>query len=214
MARRIVIKGTSGVGKTTLGTELAARLGVPFIELDALHHGPNWSAPPDEVFRARVREAMDAAPDGWVIDGSYDTKLGETVLGAADTIVWLDLPLWVMFPRLWRRTMHRIVNKVELWNGNRETWRDQFASRETILFWAVRSHVEHRREWPARFAGDPRFVRLRSDAEVRRWLDAQAAERPGAIPRGGDDAEPQEAQVAGLRTMSSTSQRPSRSTKM
>ena len=38
MARRIVIKGTSGVGKTTFGAELAARLGVPFIELDALHH--------------------------------------------------------------------------------------------------------------------------------------------------------------------------------
>jgi len=38
---RIVIKGTSGVGKTTFGADLAGRLGVPFIELDALHHGPD-----------------------------------------------------------------------------------------------------------------------------------------------------------------------------
>ena len=173
MARRITIKGTSGVGKSTFGEELARRLGVPFIELDALHHGPNWSEPPDEVFRARVRDAMDAAPDGWVIDGNYDTKLGDTVLGAADAIVWLDFPLWVTFPRLWRRTMHRIRNNVELWSGNRETWRDQFASRETIFFWSVRFHYDHRREWPSRFGDDPRFVRLRSVAEARRWLEAQ-----------------------------------------
>jgi adenylate kinase family enzyme len=189
MTRRIVIKGTSGVGKTTFGAELAARLGVSFIELDALHHGPNWSAPPDDVFRDRVRVAMEAAPDGWVIDGSYDTKLGDTVLGAADTIVWLDLPLRVMFPRLWRRTMHRIMNNVELWAGNRETWRDQFASRESIFYWAVRTHFEHRREWPARFGGDPRFVRLRTVDEARRWLESQAGGPVGAIDRRSPDAD-------------------------
>ena len=160
-------------GKTTFGTELAGRIGLPCIELDALHHGPNWSAPTDEAFRARVRDAMDACPNGWVIDGNYDRKLGETVVGAADTIVWLDLPLRITFPRLWRRTMHRIRNDVELWSGNHETWRDQFASRESIFLWAVRAHRRHRREWPSRFGNDPRFVRLRSDAEARRWMDAQ-----------------------------------------
>lgn len=170
---RIVVKGTSGSGKSTFGTALADRLGVPYIELDALHHGPNWSAPTDEMFQARVREAMDAAPDGWVIDGNYDSKLGDTVIGAADTILWLDLPLRTTFPRLWRRTMNRIRNDVELWNGNRETWRDQFLSRESIFFWTVRSHMRHRREWPAGFGHDQRFVRLRSDAEARRWLKAQ-----------------------------------------
>ena len=181
MPQRVTVKGTSGVGKTTFGTELARRLGVPFIELDALHHGPNWAAPPDEVFRARVRQALDATPDGWVIDGNYDTKLGDTVLGEVDTIVWLDFPLWVTFPRLWRRTLHRIRNDVELWAGNRETWRDQFASRETIFFWSVRSHFEHRRHWPARFGDDPRLVRLRSPREAQRWLDAQGAPDADAV---------------------------------
>jgi hypothetical protein len=127
------------------------------------------------VFRARVREVLDAAPEGWVVDGNYDTKLGDTVLSQVDTIVWLDLPLRVMFPRLWRRTMHRITHKVELWSGNRETWRDQFASRETIFYWAVRSHIEHRRDWPALFGDDPRLVRLRSAKEARRWLEQQGA---------------------------------------
>jgi adenylate kinase family enzyme len=177
MTRRIAIKGTSGVGKTTFAAELARNLDLSFIELDALHHGPNWTAPPADVFQARVRAALDTAPDGWVIDGNYDTKLGDTVLGAVDTIVWLDLPLRVVMPRLWRRTMYRIRNDVELWNGNRETWRDQFASRESILYWSVKTHIRHRREWPSRFGDDPRLVRLRTPAEAQRWLDAQAPDR-------------------------------------
>jgi hypothetical protein len=30
--------------------------------------------------------------DGWVLDGSYQGKLGDLVLHRADTIVWLDQP--------------------------------------------------------------------------------------------------------------------------
>ena len=67
MARRISVRGTSGSGKSTFGQELARRLGLAYIELDALHHGPNWNEATAEELRVRVREAMDGAPDGWVI---------------------------------------------------------------------------------------------------------------------------------------------------
>jgi adenylate kinase family enzyme len=167
----VVVKGTSGAGKSTFAAELAQRLGVAYVELDALHHGPNWTEPTAAEFRRHIDAVLTAASAGWVVDGNYDTKLGETVLAAADAIVWLDLPLRVKFPRLWRRTLHRIRNNVELWNGNRETWRDQFASRDSIFVWTIRSHVEHRRQWPAQFGRDPRLVRLRSEADARRWLD-------------------------------------------
>lgn len=172
--RRIVIKGTSGAGKTTLCADLADRLGITFIELDSLHHGPNWSVEPVETFRARVWAAMEAAPRGWVIDGNYDTKLGNLVTDAADTIVWLDLPLPVKLWRLWRRTFYRVRHDVELWNGNRETWRSQFASLDSLFPYAVRAHRKHRCEWPARFAGDPRVVRLRSTREVDHWVESLA----------------------------------------
>jgi adenylate kinase family enzyme len=171
--RRVNIKGTSGSGKTTFAQELARRLGVPYVELDALHHGPNWSEPTDEEFRARVREAMDAAPRGWVIDGNYESKLGDTVIGEAETIVWLDLPLRLKLGRLWRRTSDRIRDDVELWNGNKENWRNAFWGRESLFAWMLRTHVSQRREWPRRYGADPRFVRLRSDAEARVWLELQ-----------------------------------------
>ena len=172
--QRIVVRGVSGAGKSTFAAELARRLGLAYVELDALHHGPNWSEPTPEAFRARVRAAMTAAPAGWVIDGNYDSKLGETVIAAADTIVWLDLPLAIKLRRLWRRTLHRIRDDVELWSGNRETWSGAFVGRESLFAWTLRSHVRHRRQMPAHFGHDPRLVRLRSAAAARRWLDEQA----------------------------------------
>lgn len=38
-----VIASASGNGKTTVARELADRLGAPFVELDALVHGPGWT---------------------------------------------------------------------------------------------------------------------------------------------------------------------------
>lgn len=172
--RRINVKGTSGAGKTTFAADLARRLDLPWIELDALYHGPNWSEPTVEEFRARVRAAMDAAPEGWVIDGNYDSHLGDTVACAADTVVWLDLPFWLKMRRLWLRTAYRVRHAPELWNGNRETWRGAFLSRDSLFVYAIRTHIRHRRRWPLQFGEDPRFVRLRSDAEVRRWLEDQS----------------------------------------
>jgi adenylate kinase family enzyme len=169
--RRVNVKGISGSGKSTFAVQLARRLDLPYIELDALHHGPNWAEPTAEEFKARVREAMDAAPGGWVIDGNYEGKLGDTVLREADTIVWLDLPFWLKARRLLRRTHRRIRDDVELWSGNRETWRGVLWDRDALLWWMVKGHFRHRRRWPERFAGDARFVRLRSVDEARRWLD-------------------------------------------
>jgi adenylate kinase family enzyme len=172
--RRVNVKGTSGSGKTTFARELARRLDLPFVELDALHHGPNWYQPTAEEFSARVREAIEARPDGWVIDGNYESKLGTTVVGAADTIVWLDLPLPLKLRRLWRRTILRIRDNVELWSGNRESWRGAFLGRDSLFWWMLKTHFRHRRTWPRRYGGDPRFVRLRSVREAREWLDGVA----------------------------------------
>ena len=170
---RVNVKGISGSGKTTFARELAERLGVPYLELDAIHHGPNWTEASADELQARVREFMARTPEGWVIDGNYESKLGRLVLDAADRIVWLDPPLRIALGRLWRRTRHRIRDDVELWRGNRESWRNALLGFDSLFVWTLRSWFRHRRHWPRRLAARPDVVRLRSVDEARRWLDAQ-----------------------------------------
>ena len=162
-----VIGSASGSGKSTFSRALAAKLGVPFHELDALHHGPNWTeATPDEL-RAKVEPLV--AGEAWVLDGGYMGKLGLLVVEAADTVVWIDLPIRVWLPRLLRRTVRRIRTHEELWNGNRESVRGAFLGWNALVPWALRAHFSRRREYPARLAHLP-VARLRTQADVDRFL--------------------------------------------
>jgi adenylate kinase family enzyme len=162
-----VIATASACGKTTVGRQLAGRLGVPFVELDALHHGPGWTEATAEELRAKVEPII--ATDAWVIDGGYQGKIGTIVQDAADTIVWLDLPRRVWLPRLIRRTTVRIVRREELWNGNRESFRTALLGRDGLILFSLRQVRRRRAEYPARFASR-NLVRLRSQREVDRWL--------------------------------------------
>jgi adenylate kinase family enzyme len=171
--KRVAVMGGSCVGKTTVSRRLAARLGVPHIELDALHHDAGWQEAPAEVFQERVLAAFGAAPDGWVADGNYRSKLGNLVLEHADTAVLLAPPFRVAFGRALRRTIGRTLTREELWNGNREQIRFVF-TRYWIPWWVLQTHRHNAREIPTRVAEHPHLelVQLRSEAEIEAWLQS------------------------------------------
>jgi hypothetical protein len=170
--RRVWVIGISGSGKTTLAAALARRLGVPHIELDAMHHGPDWAEPELDQFRADVGAVI--ARECWVVDGGYQRKLGTMVPEAADTLIWLDLPLHTSMLRTARRSLGRVLRRTELWNGNRETLRGLFWGRESLLGWSLTQHRVYERSLPELFASPEcsgkRILRLRSAKAVRAWL--------------------------------------------
>ncbi len=145
---------------------------MPFVELDALVHGPDWRETPDDELRRLLEPVL--AGDGWVIDGGYWGKIGDLVLGQADAVVWLDLPLYVWLPRLMRRTLRRIRGREEMWNGNRESLKGAVWGRDALIPYALRAHYRHRRADPVKLARFP-VVRLRSQAEIDRFLSDAVA---------------------------------------
>lgn len=170
--QRIAIVGTPGAGKTTLGEQLSRRLGYPFVDLDSLGWDPGWTMPPPDVMNARVSAALTG--DHWITAGNY-SRVRPIVWGRADTILWLDYPLYrVIYPRLFRRTMRRVITREELWGGNRESFRTQFLSRESLFAYAARSHERRKTEFPAELARPEyshlRLLRFSSPAELERWL--------------------------------------------
>jgi adenylate kinase family enzyme len=172
--QRIVIIGPTGSGKSTLAGQLGPRLSLPIIELDTLYWRPNWQESPTDEFRGRVGSAV--AGTRWIIIGNYG-QARDLLWQRADTLIWLDYPLWVIFPRLFRRTVKRIVTQEELWGtGNRESWRKQFFSRESLFLWLWKSQPRQRRAYPLALAEPQhahlRVFRFRRPAAVDQWLEA------------------------------------------
>jgi energy-coupling factor transporter ATP-binding protein EcfA2 len=173
--RRVSVVGMTGSGKTTFAKALATALGIPYVELDALFWQAGWQESSVDDFRARVGSAV--AEDAWVIDGNYWSRIGGLVWTRADTVVWLDPPFVPRFANLLWRTLRRSWSRVELWNGNRESFRGAFLSRDSLLLFALRTAPGGRRRGEARLA-QPEYAhlrvhRLRSPAEADRWLQAE-----------------------------------------
>ena len=157
---------------------LATRPAVPWVELDGLHHGPGWAEPDPAEFRATVAHELDR--DGWVVDGELPREARHHGAEAADTVVWLDLPLRVTVRRhVVARSARRWWRTTELWNGNRESLRGVLGGRESLLYWASR-HTQYRRKLPVEFAG----------RAVRRQAGRAAALRSARCGRGWPACQP------------------------
>lgn len=170
--QRIIVVGTSGSGKTTLAHHLATRWNVPHVELDALHWESDWQEAPVPVFRERVTRALSS--DAWCADGNY-RAVRDIVWGRADTLIWLDYPLWICLVRLLRRTLHRMLTRDPLWGtNNRENLRTALFQRDSLFLWAIQTHSRRRRDY-FRLLSQPEnahitVIRLHSSRDTDRWL--------------------------------------------
>jgi adenylate kinase family enzyme len=119
---RISVVGTTGSGKTTFAKALAAQLGLPSIEMDALNWQAGWRdlsrTDPDEFIR---QVSLAIAPDTWVLDGAYGL-VRDLVWRRATHLIWLDYDRSTIMSRVIRRSLLRAALRTELWAGNRERW--------------------------------------------------------------------------------------------
>lgn len=180
--RRVSVVGNAGSGKSRLAGEIAALLGVPHVELDAIHHLADWEPIDPDEFVAQV--AAVAAAEGWVVDGNYRRVVVDgPVWKRADTIVWLDLPRRTVMVQVARRTLRRIIRHEQLWNGNREPLRNLYAwdPHKSIIRWAWTQHAKYRERFSSAMTSPTldhiAFIRLRSHDEAERWLASLESEK-------------------------------------
>jgi adenylate kinase family enzyme len=168
---RVVVIGTSCVGKTTFAQVLAQMMNFPHVELDALHWQPNWTPRPPEEFRALTADAL--AQGCWITDGNYGS-VRDLVWSRATTVIWLNYSFPIVLWRALTRTIRRVLTQEELFSGNRESLRMAFLSRESILWWVITTFHWRRNQYRRLFdtATIPQlaYVEFRSPSEARNFL--------------------------------------------
>ncbi|MEE8398279.1 MAG: hypothetical protein V3S89_04685 [Desulfobacterales bacterium] len=182
VGRRIHVTGNSCSGKSTLGAQLANRLSVPFVELDALNWEPDWvglnDTDPTEL-ELRIKNAT--AGEGWVVAGSYMNFSQRIFWPRLETVIWLDLPMGICIWRMLHRSWVRWRSKELLWGTNYETFWPQLMvwnKKDSLLWWIVTQYRRKRRSMLA-FIAESRwqhihFIQLRSSSEIDAFSHAMA----------------------------------------
>ena len=96
----IHIIGLAGSGKTSLARAISAAHGIPAIDLDYEVYGPTGERPENEL-KARLNGILSR--EGWVTEGAYHEPWLDSLLSAADPIIWLDVPLRTCLFRIVKR---------------------------------------------------------------------------------------------------------------
>ena len=178
-ARRILVYGVTGAGKSTAALTIAARTGLPCILADELTWEPGWVAIADEEQRRRIGAVV--AEEAWVLDTAYG-KWKNLPLRRAELIVGLDYPRWLSLSRLVRRTVSRLITRERVCNGNVEQL-SMVLSRKSLILWHFQSFKRKReqmRAW-AVAPGAPPVLLFKHPRELDRWLGSLDAPKPAAL---------------------------------
>lgn len=106
-SHRILIIGSAGSGKSTFSEKLGELLSLPVIHLDQYFWKPHWQKTSDSEWEAVLEKLLQQ--EKWILEGQF--AFLERRMQAADTVIFLKLPLWLC---LWRILKRRILyhNKV------------------------------------------------------------------------------------------------------
>ena len=101
-AKRILVLGSSGSGKTTFTRHLGRILRIEPIHLDACFWQPGWISMPQTQWQEAVVALVQK--DAWIMDGTYESTL-HLRLPLADCLIVLDQSRWVCLWRVLKRKL-------------------------------------------------------------------------------------------------------------
>lgn len=170
--KRIMIIGQPGSGKSTLAASLGKATGLPVYHIDKhVHWLPNW-VERDRAEKAHLCAEIHAK-DEWIFEGGHSPTWDER-LAHADMLIWLDVPLWLRYWRVIKRTIkHHGQSRPDL----PETCPEQFSWEFMHFIWRTRNTSRRRMNWTfGQVPADKRKYQLTSLDQVGIFLSQMKEE--------------------------------------
>jgi len=175
--RKVAVFGNAGAGKSTLARELAELTGLPLYPLDIVQFRAGRYRPdetdggklPHEEYLKIHAELLKK--NEWIIDGYGCLESTWERLAAADTLVYLDLPLLTHYRWVTKRLVQGLVRNPPGWPENSPVWISTLDSYRVV--WRCHRRLTPRyRALVAEAAAVKRVHHLTSPRKITAFLEA------------------------------------------
>ena len=179
---KVAVFGNAGAGKSTLAKHLAAITGLPLYPLDAIKFRSGKYRPEErdggEVSQEEyLRLHADLLKrDRWIIDGYDSVASAWQRFDAADTLIYVDLPLLTHYRWVTKRFVKGLFRNPEGWPENSRLWSSTLSGYRVIRL-CHRHLTPKYRQLVASSSSNKRVHHLRSRAEMKTFLQAIRQQR-------------------------------------
>lgn len=168
--QKIAIIGNAGGGKTRLSRALGRTLEIPIYHVDSIQLKPGWQLTPLKECNRCLAEILDE--NSWLIDGGGGRDAIELRLHAADTVVFVDLPIWLHYWWVIKRQMMSDIHpREELPERCPEFSLSHTRKLFSILWYLHKEYTPWMRDKVARLPSEIQVFHIRSKKDWRAFFD-------------------------------------------
>ena len=174
--KRVAVFGNAGGGKSTLSKKLAEMTGLPLHVLDKIQFSSGGTELSDENYRHVHHRILDT--ERWIIDGFGSLDTLWVRLDAADTLIFVDLPLYVHFWWVTKRMITGRFKPPEGWSPKSPIFKSSMLSYRVLWLCHKRLTPKYR-EYVAQAQKNKIVYHLRSAKQISQLLELLQNEQPG-----------------------------------
>lgn len=172
--KRVAVFGNTGGGKSTLGRRLADLTSLPLYVVDMMQFGPGGAKVPEGEFLQAHADLLRR--DEWIIDGFGNIAIAWERFAVADTLVYVDLPLFIHFRWVTKRLAKGLFADPPGWPENSPLWSSSMQSYRVL--WLCHRHLTPMyRQLVAEGAASKRVHHLKSPGQIYSFLEGVKKER-------------------------------------
>jgi adenylate kinase family enzyme len=135
--KKILICGGSCSGKSTFGSVLSSKLKIHSYDLDEIYWLPEWKINPSNIFNEKINHITKNKE--WIVSGNYFSRQN-TIIQNCDTVIFLKIGFVTRFYRALIRGIFRSINNTPICNGNYETLKQNFLSKDSLLLYIIKTN--------------------------------------------------------------------------
>lgn len=167
--KKVAVFGNAAGGKSTLARRLAELTRLPLYPLDTIQYRTGGGKVPHEEYLKAHADLLSR--EKWIIDGFGCVPSAWERFAAADTLIYIDLPLLTHYRWVTKRLFQGLFVTPEGWPEDSPIWRSTLDSYRVV--WLCHRRLTPRyRELVANVVSTKEVHHLRSPAEMRGFLEA------------------------------------------